>query len=383
MNARQTSCRKLTLLLLLAALPCGIARADDENSSASPGRPPQYACEGIEIAAASADEPLATEYSVDRALLYVEQGALAWTRKRKCISCHTNGAYLEHRPALASTLGAPANEIRQFFIGQLEVFQKEPLEELRSGIAPTQVAYLALGLAEWDLHVAKALSPETERALQLMFLAQADDGSWSNDTCWPPYESSPYHATTTAAMAIATAPGWLEQSHSNETSKGIGNLRRYLRDTTPPHKFAQVLLLRASLRLNGLLEESQQEKIVDSIWQLQQADGGWSTRSFAEPNEWGNGNRTARLQAEVEPVSTASDGHQTGLAIVALAEAGVTIDDDPRLARGVQWLKSHQRQSGRWWTRSLNTDRSHYITYSGTLLPLLALEKTGTLAEIE
>ena len=30
--------------------------------------------------------------------------------------------------------------------------------------------------------------------------------------------------------------------------------------------------------------------------------------------------------------------------------------------------------SGRWWTRSLNTDKFHFITYSGTVFPLLALD---------
>jgi squalene-hopene/tetraprenyl-beta-curcumene cyclase len=62
----------------------------------------------------------------------------------------------------------------------------------------------------------------------------------------------------------------------------------------------------------------------------------------------------------------------TGLAIIVLREAGVPADDDA-LQRGVRWLKANQRESGRWWTRSLNTDTFHYITYSGTAYPLLAL----------
>ena len=66
----------------------------------------------------------------------------------------------------------------------------------------------------------------------------------------------------------------------------------------------------------------------------------------------------------------------TGLAIVALREAGVP-RNDPRIQRGVMWLNSNQRESGRWWTRSLNTDRAHYITYSGTALPALALQLCG------
>jgi squalene-hopene/tetraprenyl-beta-curcumene cyclase len=62
----------------------------------------------------------------------------------------------------------------------------------------------------------------------------------------------------------------------------------------------------------------------------------------------------------------------TGLAIVALRKAGVPAGD-PRIRRGVSWLLNNQRSSGRWWTRSLNRDGWQFITYSGTVYPLLAL----------
>ena len=104
----------------------------------------------------------------------------------------------------------------------------------------------------------------------------------------------------------------------------------------------------------------------------QQADGGWSLRKFSEPEKWGAGNRATKLRNEADFATPASDGHMTGLAIIALREAGVAASDSA-LRRGVQWLKSNQRESGRWWTRSLNTDTHHYITYSGTAYPLLAL----------
>ena len=52
----------------------------------------------------------------------------------------------------------------------------------------------------------------------------------------------------------------------------------------------------------------------------------------------------------------------TGLAVLVLREAGVPAND-PRLQKGIQWLLANQRESGRWWTRSLNTDKAHYITY--------------------
>ena len=68
----------------------------------------------------------------------------------------------------------------------------------------------------------------------------------------------------------------------------------------------------------------------------------------------------------------------TGLAIIVLREAGVPAND-PRLQKGIGWLKSNQRASGRWWTRSLNTDAWHFITYSGTAFPLLALQMCDAL----
>jgi hypothetical protein len=39
-----------------------------------------------------------------------------------------------------------------------------------------------------------------------------------------------------------------------------------------------------------------------------------------------------------------------------------------------------ERASGRWYTRSLNRDGWQFITYSGTVYPLLALELCGALA---
>ena len=50
-------------------------------------------------------------------------------------------------------------------------------------------------------------------------------------------------------------------------------------------------------------------------------------------------------------------------------------DNHPSLRRGLSWLETHQRESGRWWARSLNTDRYHFITYSATAFGLAALVK--------
>ena len=59
--------------------------------------------------------------------------------------------------------------------------------------------------------------------------------------------------------------------------------------------------------------------------------------------------------------------------------AHVVPTNDPQIQKAIQWLKANQRESGRWWTRSLNTDKHHLITYSGTAYPLLALMKCNEL----
>ena len=112
----------------------------------------------------------------------------------------------------------------------------------------------------------------------------------------------------------------------------------------------------------------------------QQSDGGWSIRTMAEPEAWGRGNRAEKIRSEPRFDTPESDGHMTGLAMIVLREAGVGADAIP-MKRGLSWLTSNQRQSGRWWTRSLNTDGAHYITYSGTAFPLLALQMCDMIPE--
>ena len=69
------------------------------------------------------------------------------------------------------------------------------------------------------------------------------------------------------------------------------------------------------------------------------------------------------------------------MALIALLEAGVSAQDSA-VRQGVRWLLRNQRESGRWWTRSLNTDKYHFITYSGTLYPLVALHLSGVFPEV-
>ncbi|NCF94438.1 MAG: hypothetical protein GWQ05_26285 [Verrucomicrobiaceae bacterium] len=212
-----------------------------------------------------------------------------------------------------------------------------------------------------------------------MFRAQADDGSYSNLDCWPPLESSAYHGATVAMMAVAAAPGWVE-SAGPEVGAKFEELVAYLRTATPANDYQRTLLLWAASRYPDLLEKDRIEALQAMIRSHQREDGGWSIRRFASPETWGSGNRAEKLRAEPEFGEPPSDGHMTGLAIIVLREAGAPVDD-PQITKAIRWLKANQRESGRWWTRSLNTDKHHLITYSGTAYPMLALSLCGELTQ--
>ncbi|MFM8729143.1 MAG: hypothetical protein ACKON9_28915, partial [Planctomycetaceae bacterium] len=202
------------------------------------------------------------------------------------------------------------------------------------------------------------------------------EGTWGTLDCWPPFESDAWHEATVAAMAAAAAPGWIakvQASPDSPTAAGLEKLRQYLRTRPPLHDYSRVLLLWTAARMPDLLTEAQRQDLQQMLLKHQKADGSWSIRSFAAPEACGGGNRAAKLKAEPEFSDPPGDGHMTGLAIVVLRENGLPASD-AAIQKGLGWLKSNQRESGRWWTRSLNTDSWHFITYSGTAYPLLALQ---------
>ncbi|MCH8830199.1 MAG: hypothetical protein IID45_11540 [Planctomycetes bacterium] len=370
----------LTFAVILAL--SSVSSVLEDEVQAADGKSPQYRHGNIVIPAARANEPTRKTISLKRAVEYIDRGAIAWTKSRKCVTCHTNGTYMVIRPALTKQLGPPLPQMRTFFVAQLQKMQKQDLKRLKGGIRPTQVAYVAAGLAEWDAHLSKSTSKETVQALKLMLKLQSKNGSWNNADCWPPHESSQYHGATVAATAMAAAPGWLKNLKDKKLQKQVDRLRRYLRKTEPPHDYARVLLLWTATRMTDLLDSKAKQELIDVVWKHQRADGGWSIRTFAAPEKWGRGNRAKKLRAEPNFKHPASDGHMTGLAVIVLRDAGVPANDT-RMKRAVKWLLSNQRQSGRWWTRSLNTDRYHFITYSGTLYPLLALAKCNALPRLK
>ena len=277
---------------------------------------------------------------------------------------------------MTQSVGAPNRKIRDFFVRQLdEIRRLDPEKAKTQGTRAAQVIYIAAGLAQWDRYVEKSLSVETEEAMDLMFEMQGESGSWHNLDCWPPFESHPYSLAQTAAMAIASAPGWLQKKEGGAShAEAISRLRDFLKTSELPHDYARVLKLWSSLQLDGIVTESEKRTMVNMIFDKQQPDGGWAMRNFGTPEQWGQGSRASKLRDEPAEEQSNSDGHMTGLVLWVLTEAGLGMENE-QIRRGIDWLKTNQRESGRWWTRSLNTDQSHYITYSGTAYAMAVLSR--------
>jgi squalene-hopene/tetraprenyl-beta-curcumene cyclase len=333
----------------------------------------QYHLKEITYPRPSPDEAK-IRFSPKLAVDYMEQGALAWTADWQCVACHTNGSYMVVRPLMTTQLGQPKKEVRDFFVSSLQGELATDPEDLRPELDSTQAVYVAAGLAIWDAHVTHQLSAETVQALDMMFKLQRADGDWTiSDDNNPPLESNRYQLATVAARAVGNAPGWLAQQRGTPVEAKVKLLEDYLRaERKVQGDYDRTDLLWAATELPGLLDDRRKEQLIEMIFSHQRADGGWSIRNFALPEEWGKGNRAEKLRAELEFPDPPSDGHMTGLAIIALRKAGVKAND-ARIERGVAWLLTNQRSSGRWWTRSLNRDGWQFISYSSTAYPLLAL----------
>lgn len=303
----------------------------------------------------TADEPVAKAYSPEKAAAYLDGVGVGWTRERKCITCHTNLPYLMARPHLPGDTGW--KEVRKFLETDVASWSNGGKPR-----GPTYVVATALGLAATDAHAGKLTQP-TRDALDRMWKDQRADGGWNWLKCdWPPMEHDDYYGVTLAALAVGLAPDGYAKTDAARA--GMDKVRGYLEKNGAPDLHHATMLLWASTKVDGLMNKGQQRGVVAQLRAAQRADGGWSLPALGRYN---------RRDASKSPNEvTASDGYATGLAVYVLRQAGVPATD-PAVSRGAAWLRSNQRESGRWYTRSLNTDGAHYISNAGSAFAVLAL----------
>jgi squalene-hopene/tetraprenyl-beta-curcumene cyclase len=303
----------------------------------------------------SPDEPLAESFSLQRGTEFLDASSLTWQKQRDCMTCHTNYLYLLARPGLGGD--SAAHRTVRTYAEEL-VTRRWPADEPRWD---AEVVMTAMVLAYNDRLTTGELHPTTRTALDRMWRVQREDGGVEWINCgWPPFESDDEFGATMMALAVSVAPE--SYADSAEAKAGIEKLKRYFTPNTLPTLHHRAMLLWADTQRPGWLTAEQRSKVLDEILTLQHEDGSWSLATL------GNWQRDDGSPQD----TTIGDGYATGLAIVLARESGIPADDS-RLVRGIAWLKSHQRESGRWFTRSLHKDSKHYIAHAGSNLALMAI----------
>src|SRR5262245_13504098 len=114
----------LTCLLSAAMFVAAFAWGADTTKPAF-----QYKSEGIEVPAATPDEPTVKAFGPDRvraAAKYLDDGAHYWVREKTCLACHSTGVYLVERSALTKHLGKPSEEVLKDFIKSVPKAEGKP-----------------------------------------------------------------------------------------------------------------------------------------------------------------------------------------------------------------------------------------------------------------
>ncbi len=341
----------------------------------------QYKSEGIEVPAATADEPRVKAFDAETirtAAKYLDDGAHHWVREKSCIACHSTGVYMVERSALTALLGKPSEEVLRDFIDEV------PKEGGKPDAAPIKSVWRSSGLASWDKHVTGKLSEHTDRSLRHTLTLLAEDGSFRTiKQVEIPYITTHFELTVQAARAIATAPGWLANLKDAETLARVERVKKFLHEHEPVNDYELALKLQLSVLMPDIVPPPVRDAATAMLWRQQQPDGGWSTRRMSDLMKWHetmDPKVVTMIQGEPDAASPASDPYMTAWAIVLLRESGVPADDT-RIQKGVAWLKANQRVSGRWWMKSLYRDTYHYITYISTAQALRALALCGELGK--
>ena len=321
------------------------------------------------------NETFAKTFSLDQAVHFMDATSRNWQERRNCVTCHTNGLYMIGQAMLRrpSSDSESLREYAESYIGDFVTQDRKATGQFGSieGLVTT-AACLAISEQLTD----KTLQPATKKGLDFVLAKQEPTGQWKNwlKCDWPPYEHDDHFGVSLMAIALAMADE--EYRETPVVKLGMQRIESYLRKTPPVNAHQKGMLLWGAKYNNKLITEKQKKAWKDDLLALQRKDGGWSLLSLGDAS-WkraGNGN----------PQDSNSDAYGTGFAIFVLRQAEVQASN-PSLVRAIEWLKSNQRASGRWFVRSLKIRKrpsKHYISHAGTTFAIMALVECGhTVAE--
>lgn len=309
-------------------------------------------------------EPLRAEFSLEAAAGYLDRRA--HLSESNCYACHSTFTYLPAR----SLIDPLAPEVMRTRI-LLERLMTMLLDPKQAAKVKTQhinrVRILAaVELARHDAATTGRLAPITRQSLDSMWKLQTKEGGidWIRvreapqaiDNWWP---------VAQMALGASAAPDNYAQTEPAKSS--IEKLRVWFRTNAPQTLHERGLTLLAHSAIGGILNDESLKQHVEAIFASQHADGGWSMTDMAP---W-----QRKDKKPLDPQFT--DGYATAFSAYVIARSGST-RDEPRLQKAVQWLKTHQRETGGWFTQSPFA-RDKIASNTGTSFAIQALAACGEL----
>ncbi|MFN5274720.1 MAG: hypothetical protein ACK5E3_16070 [Planctomycetota bacterium] len=352
----------------------------------------QYELGDKRVSIPTADEPRVEAFGTETlkvAAEYLELGAASWASGRGCVNCHTTGPYLADATAWHSHFGKPNQEVFESFAKEVPNDIQEIRQAEHNGHKYYPGAFSSvwrsLGLAEWDRNVTGKLSETTDRSLREMLTRQSASGAFvSHGEVEIPHITTDFELSLHAARAIVVAPSWLSELEDPNLLARVERLKRWLASAVPKNDFDRVLKLQLGYYLPECVSASEQEAAMELLNRRQHSDGGWSIRDMSPLEDW-HFEMSPKVLSLIRSLPDAgnpqSDPYMTALAIVLMRQSNVPVSD-PRIERGLSWLKREQRQSGRWWMHSLYRGNYHYTTYIATVEAMKALKLCGELDRI-
>ena len=354
------SCTALLVIAVLAPVSASTDQTDPAYDQA-PINWDGYLKDWLkDLPRAQPDEPVLRAYSEEKARAFLDDVSLKWARQNRCGTCHTTISYLMARPLVGgSDERAAWNEVRQTVASfALDTIARHATDA--AFIAGSTASALAVG----DAASGHQLQSDTRALLDYMWSTQSPDGTWvvPQKGMLPFLERDPRYLAYLVALGVGYAPGRYYADPSAQV--GFDRLRGFIRHHPPADAHDKAVLLWASKRTPGLINADERASYAHTLLGLQRQDGGWTLPSLGT---W------PRHDGAPNDPKGDSDGYATSLAALALCQAGYGVKDKP-VGRAIEWIQSHQRASGRWYTRSLYSDRfQNYLSNMGTAYAVMAL----------
>ena len=308
------------------------------------------------------EEPIRSEYSLEAADRYLAKTSDQWKQTYNCVSCHTNGLYL--LSGAMEPAGKPWQEARAFALQYANRYISEELEPRGQYGAVEGMVATACFLALGDSVRFGTFTPEVQRVLDHAISLQDESGHWPDWLAcnWPPYESDHHFGVTLMALTLGRAPR--EYRERDSVKAASQSLREWLKNNPPENLHQKGMLLWAHAEGGVDLPVEMLSAYRDALLGAQQEDGGWCMASLGD---WNRHDGTEQLQE--------SEAYPTAFAIWVLSRSGAG-DSDATL-KATAWLKSNQRESGRWFSRSQRKDTKHYLSEAATNMASMALRSAA------